>query len=417
MANTDSYVDWIEDRNQKPIILDEKKKLYRDIMNIEHSWTGRMDADAAGANTFIMESVQLLINAIKLFEKGYFDCAFYSIREAIEISTTTVYLSDMPYADRVQVLEAWKSTSDFPMQSKMIKQLSQKGEMFSEMMNTMISYFKDIYTVNQALNKYVHKQGLQHFYVARNNPLNILDEKILIRDFLYFLKKGISVIAVMRLAIDPFPILLLDEEIRLRVTNWMTKPYSMDFISEYIDKDVIEAYKNTNMYILHREQFMQNEKNNLPTYDVIENRYIDTNKKDDIMAQIQLLDFQEHCAVKLAFACQKVTKIYTMRGWNIFFTNRKSNKPDFPWSSSSLYIIAVNPIRLNQTYDEALISVFLINKNYFFVEHNDPITERDIQNLDKVGTNLSEKFKHEPEQDLDTDTILSLIEKFNLITK
>ena len=54
-----------------PVTIEEKESYYYDLMNIEHSFTGRVDAWIT--NTFIMEAAQLIINAIHLFEMGYFD--------------------------------------------------------------------------------------------------------------------------------------------------------------------------------------------------------------------------------------------------------------------------------------------------------------------------------------------------------
>lgn len=73
--------------------IENKDEILWDIFNIEHSFSGRMDTP--NANLFIMEAIQLIINSIELFEKGYFDCAYYSLREAIEVSTTIIYLSDL----------------------------------------------------------------------------------------------------------------------------------------------------------------------------------------------------------------------------------------------------------------------------------------------------------------------------------
>lgn len=78
-------------------------------------WWARMDIWNIG-NTFIMEAEQQLINAIELFEQGYFDCAYYSIRSAVDVSTTMVFLADMPDEERERFLDAWKDTKDFPMQ-------------------------------------------------------------------------------------------------------------------------------------------------------------------------------------------------------------------------------------------------------------------------------------------------------------
>ena len=67
----DQYVLWRKKENIRPIEIPNKSKIYLDLLNIEHSWTGRIDANIG--NTFIMESVQLLINSIELFEMGYFE--------------------------------------------------------------------------------------------------------------------------------------------------------------------------------------------------------------------------------------------------------------------------------------------------------------------------------------------------------
>jgi len=51
-------------------------------------------------------------------------------------------------------------------------------------------------------------------------------------------------IAVFRLAVDPFPLLLADEAIYNRTGQLMTEGYAEDFIEKYIGINHIEAYKN-----------------------------------------------------------------------------------------------------------------------------------------------------------------------------
>jgi len=235
---TDSYVDWRKNQNIKPIVLPNKVKFYSDLINIEHSWSGRMDTNIC--NTFIMEAEQQLVNAIEMFEFGYFDCAYYSLRSAVDISTTMVFLSDMPDDDREKYLSAWKATEDFPMQGQMIKQLSRQGNVFADMVSKMPDFFASAKALSSELNKYVHKQGLQHFYVSRNHPIN--QQKPIdgfIRTFENYLQRCIGVVAIMRLAIDPFPILLMDEEILYRCFDSMTEPYSEEFVEKYIGETII----------------------------------------------------------------------------------------------------------------------------------------------------------------------------------
>lgn len=70
-----------------------------------------------------MEAEQQLINAMELFEQGYFDCAYYSLRSAVELSTTMVFLGDMPDKEREKFFNDWKSTKDFPILIHMMRNL------------------------------------------------------------------------------------------------------------------------------------------------------------------------------------------------------------------------------------------------------------------------------------------------------
>ena len=100
-----SFSEYRKTQNLKPIELKNKEKIYLDLMNIEHSWTGRMDTSVG--NTFIMESVQLIVNSMELFELGYFDCAWKQGRP--------LFLSANPYRRiccfRIFCFNGWKSQS------------------------------------------------------------------------------------------------------------------------------------------------------------------------------------------------------------------------------------------------------------------------------------------------------------------
>lgn len=56
----------------------------------------------------------------------------------------------------------------------------------------------------------------------------------LLNRFLYHLEKCIGAVAILRLCVDPFPVLLMDEEIYLRTDDTITEPYSEKFIEQYI---------------------------------------------------------------------------------------------------------------------------------------------------------------------------------------
>lgn len=376
---TDSYVDWRKNQNIKPIVLPNKVKFYSDLINIEHSWSGRMDTNIC--NTFIMEAEQQLVNAIEMFELGYFDCAYYSLRSAVDISTTMVFLSDMPDDDREKYLSAWKATEDFPMQGQMIKQLSRQGNVFADMVSKMPDFFASAKALSSELNKYVHKQGLQHFYVSRNYPIN--QQKPIdgfIRTFENYLQRCIGVVAIMRLAIDPFPILLMDEEILYRCFDSMTEPYSEEFVEKYIGETIISQYKDTDIYIGTYDSFMNDEKKKESVFNVMKHQYIDSKKMDDIFSQLHLLSKTDIICVLMVAASEKVVKVYCYNGLAMYFTDRNTNRTAMSWSGTDFKMFAEAEERINQPYDEAYISTFTFAGEHFHIEHNE------ILNSDEVGT-------------------------------
>lgn len=374
----DSYITRRKNENIKTIALPNKEKYYLDLLNIEHSWSGRVDTNIC--NTFIMEAEQQLVNAIELFELGYFDCAYYSLRSAVDISTTMVFLSDMPDEDREKYLAAWKATEDFPMQGQMIKQLSRQGNVFVDMVNKMPNFFTSAKKLSAELNKYVHKQGLQHFYISRNHPIN--QQKPLdgfIETFEDYLQRCIGVVAVMRLAIDPFPILLIDEEILYRCFDSMTDPYSDEFVKEYIGETIVSEYKNTDIYIGTYDSFVNDEKKKESVFNVMKHQYIDSNKMDEIISQLHLLSKKDIICVLMVAASEKVVKVYCYNGLEMYFTDRNTNRTVVSWSSADFKAFAEAEERINQPYNEAYISTFMFDNEHFYVEHNEKF------NTDEIG--------------------------------
>ena len=376
----DSYIEWRKTEHIRPIEFPQKEQYYYDLINIEHSWTGRMDANIC--NTFVMEAEQQLINAMELFESGYFDCAFYSLRSAVDLSTIMVFLADLPDEERDRHLEKWKSTKEFPMQGQMIKQLAASGNVFVDMLEKIPEFFANAKQLSADLNKYVHKQGLQHFYISRNHPLNQHKPQDSFVDvFEYYLQQCIGVVAVMRLAIDPFPILLMDEEILYRCFDSMTEPYSEAFVDKYIGSSLIDQYKQTDLYTATYDSFITEEKKNIATFNVMKHQYIDTKQLDDIFRQLHLLPKDDIISVFLVSACNKIVKVYCYDGMQMYFTDRNTNRKAMSWSGMDFQRFSDAKERINQEYDEAFISVFQFGDTLYFAEHNEKLEVDDVWSI------------------------------------
>ena len=89
----------------KPLELCNAEKYIMDINNISFAATGFIHAWES--NLFFEEACQLLVNAIRLFLRGYYDCAFYSLRQSIETSIGIIYLTANPDKE-----DEWKRRCD-----------------------------------------------------------------------------------------------------------------------------------------------------------------------------------------------------------------------------------------------------------------------------------------------------------------
>ncbi len=387
----ENYISWKSAENIRPVSLPDKEKYYIDLLNIEHSWSGRIGVMNI-SNTFIMEAEQQLINAIELFEHGYFDCAYYSLRSAIDLATTMVFLVDMPSEEQEIFLSAWQETRDFPMQGQMIKQLSSKGTAFVDMKEKMPQFFLEAKELSAELNKFVHKQGLQHFYVSRNHPFKMKDnQEHFIKEFEMYLQRCIRIVAVMRLSIDPFPVLLMDREILYRCFDSLTEPYGEAFAEEYIGEETLGAYRNTNLFLEAYNFFIGQEKKTEAVFNIVKYQYIDTGKMDEIFQQFCLLSRDDIISVLLVHASAKVTKVYCDGGLPIYHTERKTNRVAESWSNLDFKKFADAEDKINQPYDEALISVFALDGKLYYAEHNEPLEEEEVGQI--IGLIVGALFK------------------------
>lgn len=378
-----------EEENIIPLELKNKEQYHLDLFNIHQNSTGRIDV--LFANDFFMEATQLIINAITLFEKGYFDCAFYSLRQSIEIVTTIIYLVDDDDENRSKQILKWQKEEQFPMHKQMLNELNQRKKEFADLKEKMSVYFDELEVVKQKLNKYVHKQGYDKFYSYRSNPLNQNKNSFNLRfinDFDNFVKRSIGAIAVFRLAIDPLPILLADEDIYKRTGQFLTDGFRKDFIAKYIGIEHINSYKQTEMYKSQYEFFIASEEMIPSVLDIVKQDYVDRNKIDEIFTQKHLLGQHDLVAINLFAFSEKIAKVYYYGGLLSYCTNILTNRTKQSWSSLDFKLIKNSEQIFNNEYDEAFLSYIKINNEDYFIEHNHIFTETEINTISDISCNI-----------------------------
>ena len=362
----------------RPIHLPDSEEYLYDLENISMATIGVLDS--LETNRFFEEACQMIANSIQMFQQGYFDAAFYDLRQSIETSIGTLYLTANP--DKMQ---AWNKLEPGFESGKMAKYLRAKEPVFIDMASKMQPFFDKVREVQQDSNKYVHKQGYKTFYVTKR--ITYSDDRLkkvydrIQDDFVQILKVAIGAVAVYRLAIDPLPILLMDEDIRLRTGDLLTEPYSQDFVDKYIGQDTIDSYKRTDLYLSHKEFFLQNEKQNDAIYMLIHYQIVDRKHKELIMEQIHLLSLHDRIAFFYAVMSPNISRVF-IEGVFSYTTDTKPKNTNMTIGESYYTEIFENQPDYNVQFDGgSFISRFKVGDEFSYVESNEPLSEPEISGL------------------------------------
>ena len=198
----------------KPIKIENIDEYYSLIQEISLSDTSRIFAEnlshSAHINMLIKEISILLANSLRLYEMGYFDNAYYSLRSANELATVMLDLSDKEDSEIQNNFEDFRQGKYDKMRGKIIYELSNEGIFFKEVIDKMPNFKKDISKLLSEINNVVHSNGMENFYYFRfqNFDENIHYKKL--EEFKGHFRDSIKILAIMRLIVDPLPLLITD---------------------------------------------------------------------------------------------------------------------------------------------------------------------------------------------------------------
>lgn len=301
------------------IIIDEMRNQYKrkcelpegkELLLYLHSMmliTGR--SDIMYCNCFLAEATQLLINSIFLYEEGYFDCAFYSVRQASEVFNAMLYLSE----DKDE-LKKWTTKERFPMDSKIRKKLEDMVWGYQEIKTILCDYFKHHRELINRCHKIIHKQGFDTFYVTRRQGESSIEEdkKLFVETLKYTIGIGIILFVIL----EPLSLALADDEVNGKLNfDFMTEPIDCDYFENFLGlKDVVEKLLRTKYYKGFAAQFRDKEQMNMATYTVIRDGAWDISSLEQIEKQIHLLNAYEQYMFKILKLGIKVTNFYYQDG-------------------------------------------------------------------------------------------------------
>ena len=375
----------MKDECKKKCKLPERKELLSYLHNMMLI-TGRLDI--MYCNAFLTEATQLLINSIFLYEDGYFDCAFYSIRQASEVFNSMLYLSNEDSGE----LEKWNAKERFPMDSKIRNQLEKMVYGYKEIKIILDDYFKHHRELINKSHKIIHKQGFDTFYVARlqENFAYEDDEKF----FMEVLKYTIGIGIILFVILEPIALALADDEVSGKLNfDFLTEPIDCNYFERFLGlEDIVDRLLKSNYYKGFAAQFEDRECMNIATYSVIRENAWDISSLDEIEKQIHLLRPYEKFMFKILKLGIKVTNFYYMDGLGWYLTTYKSAYQRNCFGSSEFKKYLNEGMRFNQKCEKIYISVVSMYDEKLFLEHNEALTENEIASLIELEKRTDEEY-------------------------
>lgn len=373
-----------------PIDFPQGENYISDIEFLTMSSNGIIDAQIA--NMTLNESCMMLINAIKVFQMGFFDCAFYSLRQTIELSLSGIYLS----SDKNKI-KSWNNWEKGFEKATMIQELKKEDPDYKNIKEELSFYFNELRETQLEIDKYVHKQGFTTFYTYHGRTADYHTRHIrkLQCDFERYLKECIGAVAIYRLVIDPLPLLLMDEDIEMRTPDFITEPFGARFIENYIPEDVVKAYKQTEIYKGYYNDLSKREKQNDAVYALIHWSYINREKLEDYSNQAHLLSFHDKLALIITILSPKVTNCYLMNGCLWYHTENESQRGRFSITFGNDYFQQFfhDDSNYNLPFENVFISKCLAFGETHYFEHNTPLVQQEIELMEQSFFELNKNYE------------------------
>lgn len=373
--------------NIKPLPLPKAKEYLEDLNDLRFSDSGML----AEVNPFffVNEACQLLANSVRLFELGYFDCAFYSIRQAIEMSLSGLYLFSNP-----EKLKGWRNLEKGFDLKTIVPELKVGKEEFAEIKELFSDFFERIAEEKKLMNKYVHKQGYKSLYFHYNsfNAHGKLERiASLTKDFETSLHDTITAVALYRLVIDPYPILMLDEDIVTRMPDLIAESFPRSFVEKYISEEYVERYKKSGIYQGYYDYFKALPSQNEAVYALIHWQLFERKDYNQVKEQKDLLSLHDMEAVDLFMCSLKIGSVI-IDGCISYSSETKLKDSSLAIGEAYYEEIFNGQDEYNVAYKGDYISRFRLNDGMTYLKHNDMLEKNEIAGILKLCEHYTKVF-------------------------
>lgn len=123
------------------------------------------------------------------------------------------------------------------------------------------------------------------------------------------------------------------------------------------------------------------EEQSIEISNIIKDFYVDISKYDKILKQIHLLRDYEKIIVQIFKISNKIVNIHFNASPIPYFSNTISKKSKFEYSSKQFDDFKNATNRVNMNYQEVYMSVFNIDEDEYYIEHNELLNDNEIQKI------------------------------------
>lgn len=371
----------------KPLSLPRTNEYLEDLSDLRFADSGIL----AEVNPFffVNEACQLLANSVKLFEQGYFDCAFYSVRQAIELSLSGLYLFSNP-----DKMKGWKNLEKGFELRTIVPVLKVGKEEFAEIKELFSDFFEKVENEKKLMNKYVHKQGFKSLYFHYNSfNAHGKPERVtaLTKDFETILHDTITAVALYRLVIDPYPILMLDEDIVSRMPDLMAESFSRSFVEKYISEEFVERYKESKLYKGFYDYFKTLPVQNEAVYALIHWQLFERKDHNQVKEQKDLLSLHDMEAVDLFMCSFKIGSVI-IDGCISYSSETKLKDTSLAIGEAYYKEIFEGQADYNVAYKGDYISRFHLNDGMTYLKHVRALDEEEIRRIMELCDHYTKIF-------------------------
>lgn len=373
------------------INLKDGKRLMEYLQRFVYLTTGR--ADVMFCNAFINESIRLLINSIRLYEEGFFDCAFYSVRQAVECTNNMLYLANSDEA----ILKSWRLKEHFPPDNRIKDKLQKIDTSYKEVYSILPSFFDTYEDLLKRANKIIHKQGFNAFYSFRE-IYKKKNENTFEEFFEEFLIYAIARTLIMYIILDPLSLALCDERLIMKIPFMpMTEPIDIEFFTEFLSKDIIDKLKETEFYNEIFYFFNAKEELNPETFDVLVNEFYDLDKLHSIELQRHLLNAPERFFLDVLQHGIKIKRFFNEDSIWGYITSDYIDKIKMSWHSGEYDSYKKEEPCFNMSKDGLFISSFMLYDELWLFEHTMILNENEMdwlkQKIAKSNNELKKLYE------------------------